>query len=158
MPRICIDLDLKNPLAEQAVRNRLQSITGINETIKKKLARQIELGVQKGETVPEIAKRLKLQFEMADYRARLIARTEANAAASDAKKIQFDDMFGTGYDKEWISSRDPFVRESHNDVDSEVVKSTEHFSNGLTRPHDPDGPPEEVCNCRCTWVAHPVGE
>lgn len=37
-------------------------------------------------------------------------------------------------------------------MDGEVKELDEAFSNGLMFPGDPDGPAEEVCNCRCALL------
>jgi uncharacterized protein with gpF-like domain len=59
-------------------------------------------------------------------------------------------------EKEWISSRDSRVRETHESLDGDVVPRDQKFvsSSGaaLAFPGDPDAPPEEVINCRCTIV------
>jgi uncharacterized protein with gpF-like domain len=56
---------------------------------------------------------------------------------------------------EWLSSRDTAVRESHASEDGTVVRIGEKFPHtGLEFPQSPDGPPEEVINCRC--IATPV--
>jgi hypothetical protein len=57
--------------------------------------------------------------------------------------------------KEWISSRDDRVRDSHAMVDGEIRALHEGFSNGLLYPNAPGAPAREVCGCRCA-VAHLV--
>ena len=54
--------------------------------------------------------------------------------------------------KEWLSSRDDKVRETHQMADAQRVDISESFKVGdslLSYPGDPNGPPEEVIGCRC---------
>src|SRR4029077_4434864 len=87
-------------------------------------------------------------FGLDPDRALLIARTETTSAANAAALDGFR-AGGAPY-KGWLSVQDDRVRESHQDLDGEVVALDDAFSNGLDHPGDPDGPPDEVCNCRCT--------
>lgn len=49
----------------------------------------------------------------------------------------------------WMATLDGRTRHSHRLLDGEIVEVGERFSNGMLKPGDPDGPPEEVYNCRC---------
>ena len=40
-------------------------------------------------------------------------------------------------------------RRDHRRMDGETVPIDAKFSNGLRFPRDPDGPADEVINCRC---------
>lgn len=57
--------------------------------------------------------------------------------------------------QEWLSSRDERVRDSHSERDGQVVEVGQPFDIGagyLLFPGDPEGPAEEVVNCRCTTI------
>lgn len=55
--------------------------------------------------------------------------------------------------KAWVSMHDDKVRVSHVLCDlQDDIPLGQKFKNGLMYPGDPDGPPEEVCNCRCLLV------
>lgn len=151
----CINLSMKDPLAIQAVAERLDKITGINKTVRENLRKAIATGISKGESTNQIAERIRKEFQASKHRARLIARTEVNAAASDARDIQFDKTFGKDHEREWITARDVWVRPSHQLCDGVRVNRGEKYPNGLTRPHQQGAPAEEVCNCRCIEIAHP---
>jgi len=60
---------------------------------------------------------------------------------------------GIEMQKQWMATHDGRTRHSHRDIDGETIPIEEEFGNGLMFPADPDGPPEEVYNCRCTLVA-----
>lgn len=53
----------------------------------------------------------------------------------------------------WMATLDSRTRDSHRQLDGEVVGDDGKFSNGLRYPGDPEGPAAEVWNCRCTLVA-----
>lgn len=80
-------------------------------------------------------------------RAGLIARTEVHNST----------QYGTiqGYKqggltiKIWVAVMDGATRDSHAAVDGEERPIDRPFSNGLMFPGDPNGPAEEVINCRC---------
>lgn len=78
-----------------------------------------------------------------------IARTEMGTIAS----LTRNDIFqAEGIEKiEWVQSNDDKVRDSHRI--EEVIRVGETFSNGLRYPRDQQGPPEEVINCRCAFIA-----
>jgi uncharacterized protein with gpF-like domain len=82
----------------------------------------------------------------------VIARTEAGMITGQLREKIFR---AEGIERKgWSATDDDHTRESHREVDDEVVDIDEHFSNGLMHPGDPAGPPEEIINCRC--VAVPV--
>jgi hypothetical protein len=56
-------------------------------------------------------------------------------------------------DKQWIATLDDRTRDNHAHMHMEKAEMDEPFSNGLMHPLDPDGPPEEVINCRCSVVS-----
>ena len=60
------------------------------------------------------------------------------------------EAMGNKHTKIWRTSGDNRVRDSHAAIDGEEVDINALFSNGLKRPKDPNGRPEEVYNCRCT--------
>jgi len=121
----------------------------VNHTTVEKLASAIAAGLAEGEGIALITERVnQIYSEYPTYRAEMIARTEATAA----NNIGFQEGYkqsGVANAKEWISTGDGRTRDSHLDLDGEVVGIEEEFSNGLQYPGDPNGSPEEVINCRC---------
>jgi HK97 family phage portal protein len=130
---------------------RLNKITKINETIREELRAAIIEGVKNGETNQQIADRISHIMDKGQNRAKTIARTEVNGAYSDGRNEAMDET--EPYGKMWISSKDDKVRDTHESNDGDVVKWQNTFTNGLTHPCDPNGPAEEVINCRCKLVA-----
>jgi hypothetical protein len=93
------------------------------------------------------------------YRADAIARTEAMAAlhqSQDEAMRQAIDSGAINADQVtyiWNATQDDRTRESHAVMDGQEVGQDEPFITGngvqLMYPGDPNGPPEEVINCRC---------
>jgi uncharacterized protein with gpF-like domain len=51
---------------------------------------------------------------------------------------------------QWIAADDDRTRESHVEVDREIIRIGDTYSNGLQYPGDTSGPIEEWINCRCS--------
>jgi SPP1 gp7 family putative phage head morphogenesis protein len=121
----------------------------VNRTTEDALRDTLQEAVQAGEAVDDIAKRVEDVFDAArGFRARTIARTEV-ISASNQGAIEAYQQSGVVDEKEWVSSRDELVRETHR-IDGEVRSLNAQFSNGLQQPGDAAGPADEVINCRCT--------
>lgn len=109
-----------------------------------KLSSTLAEGIQAGEGVRDLTTRVQDVFgEFPDYRAELIARTEATTANNAGMVDGFKQGGANG--KEWINAGDNRVREEHQDaplgVGGEIVAVDGTFSNGLPYPSEP--------NCRC---------
>lgn len=97
-----------------------------------------------GSKDPELAKKLQKQ-------SKAMAATEAQAAYGSAQLMLLKRAgFKT---KIWVTENDDRVRPTHVDcADQGEVPIDAAFSNGLKYPGDPNGGPEEVCNCRCSLI------
>ena len=77
-------------------------------------------------------------------------------------KARLDGMYWAEYlgnrmHKVWIATLDNRTRHSHAMLDGVDIPLNEIFGNGCTRPKDPNGAPEEICNCRCSLKYIRVG-
>lgn len=146
-------------------------VQGIRQHTMKKIERIVSDAIDRHALIAEAAKELGeavvpldrylksevgkgLKDAYANYRqarALTIARTEVLGAASFGQETAIS--LSGGQKKEWVSSRDGEVRDSHEALDGEIVDVDESFSNGCRFPGDPAGGPEEVINCRCALVA-----
>lgn len=109
-----------------------------------------------GKSIPKIAKDLAERVgERNSYShiraARTMVTSAENAGRLDSYRRSQD--MGIEMQKQWMATHDGRTRHSHRDIDGETIPIEEEFGNGLMFPADPDGPPEEVYNCRCTLVA-----
>jgi SPP1 gp7 family putative phage head morphogenesis protein len=86
-------------------------------------------------------------------RSRTIARTEMNGMVNGGTQLAYEQ--GGIEQKQWLSTRDSLVRDSHMTADGQVVNVGDKFMVGtsaLSYPGDPAGEPGDVINCRCTVV------
>jgi hypothetical protein len=79
--------------------------------------------------------------------------TQATALTS---VVELANLGAQGYvEKRWVSHHDEKVRDSHSEADGQTVHMSEEFYVGsafLQYPGDPNGPAEEIRNCRCVVV------
>ena len=87
-------------------------------------------------------------FNASLTRARTIARTESTIAGNAARFEAMQEQLV--YEHEWVAILDDHTRPDHEELDGEVRAVGDEFLPGLKFPGDPDAPPEQVINCRCT--------
>lgn len=111
----------------------------------------ITQGIMQGESIPKVAKRLQAVTGMDERAAIRNARTAMTGAQNAGRfdAIKRMNERGVVVKKVWIATLDNVTRDSHVDLDGEVVDYDQTFSNGLMYPADGTGAPEEVYNCRC---------
>lgn len=122
---------------------------------RQKITSAITQGVLQGDSIPDIAKRLRKVTNMNESSALRNARTYTTSAENKGRIDSYNRARKLGIDveKEWQSTPDGRTRDSHIELDGERVPVNATFSNGCRYPADPMGTPEEVYNCRCTLVA-----
>jgi HK97 family phage portal protein len=130
-------------------------IKGINKTTLTDVRKQLALGAAEGEGMDQLAKRIDgFLDKIIPHRAEVVARTEvinaSNAASDFAAKAST-----VVKRKEWISTRDDRIRDTHKEADEQVVPVDDPFTVGgfkLQWPGDSSlgAPAEEVIQCRCT--------
>jgi len=143
---------LLDPRVTKLVQGRTVRIKLSGRQAAARVRATISEGVTQGESVQELADRVRQKFrEEYAGQALTVARTETLSGFSAARHESMTEAGITRH--EWLSARDgDRVRESHR-IDGQTVTVGTPFSNGLLHPLDPDGPPEEVINCRCVAVA-----
>lgn len=82
--------------------------------------------------------------------------TDAENKARIDGMYRAEDM-GNSITKIWIATLDNRTRDAHAHRDGEEIALDDEFAPGLTRPRDPNGAPEEICNCRCS-LKYGVGQ
>ncbi len=133
----------------------LEKTKGMNDTTMKLLAKQLGDGVENGEDVSQLAKRVEAVFNVAPSRARTIAQTAATPVFESGQHLAFTDA-GI-LERSWLTQRDGDVRKgpvyNHQAADGQVQKIDEPFlvsGESLMYPGDTTGSAGNVINCRCT--------
>lgn len=108
--------------------------------------------ILQGESIPRLSKRIAQTLSVRNMRdsiryARTAVTGAQNAGRTDSyKRAQ---SMGIELEQQWIATLDNRTRHSHRVLDGEVQPVGGMFSNGCRFPGDPEGPPEEIWNCRC---------
>lgn len=121
------------------------------------LAAVVRESFDKGLSVPDTAKAIRSRFtDLSRSTATMLARTDligmANGGSFKAARIVFEQTPAT---KIWLNAHDNRVRPSHASAGGQAVPMEAPFRVGgfdLMYPGDPQGPPQEVINCRCTFT------
>lgn len=112
-------------------------------------------GILQGDSVDKIAKRLRGVTDMVESASIRNARTMVTGAQNAGRIQSYEraEELGIEMKKTWIATLDGRTRHSHRQLDNVSIPVDEEFDNGCKFPGDPDGPDEEVYNCRCTLIA-----
>lgn len=128
----------------------LASVMG--KTTATRVVAAVQAGLNAGDTVRGLIKRLEDLPAFDRDRAKMVARTETTRAWNGAQRrsmSEYEKSTGKQVTKTWLNSGDDRVRDEHLDqkdggVGGETVGVNEEFSNGLLEPGEP--------NCRCTLL------
>lgn len=136
------------------IRNLETHIRGINSTTERLVREAIIEGLEAGENLRDIARRIEAVFENSGtFRSLVIARTEILGATNYASFSVYNRM-GVPF-KGWLTTMDGRQRDTHGDANGQIRQVSEPFDVGdskLMYPGDPAGSAREVINCRCTIV------
>ena len=109
----------------------------------------ITLGYKSGKGIDYVANNLTKRFDqLTTWESKRIARTEIHNAHNRGTMDKYQE-YGVEYTM-WIAADDERTRESHLEINGEIIRLGDTYSNGLKYPGDTDGPIEEWINCRCS--------
>ena len=152
--------EIKTILTEQITPFKKLAIDTLKDSaqIKQQLTRELVSGIMQGESIPQIAKRIRGTFESNLSRSVKIARTETTRVENSARQdvAETASKSGLPMKKKWVATQDERTRDSHSAADGQVVDYDEPFIVGgeeLMYPGDENGSAENVINCRCTMVS-----
>ena len=106
---------------------------------------------------------MKRSANIAVEKNRNSASMHNSGMGTDAEnKARLDGMYraedmGNSITKIWMATLDNRTRHSHAMLDGVEIPLDSIFDNGCSRPRDPNGSPEEICNCRCS-LKYGVGQ
>ena len=127
---------------------------------RQKIENALTQGIIQGEDLETITNRIASGLSTQNNnRMKTFARTAMTGAQNAGRYDRLSEAKGLGIEvvKQWMATLDGRTRDSHRDMDGEKQKIGDKwhpykFSNGCRFPGDPEGPPREVYNCRCTLV------
>lgn len=133
--------DLGDYLDAAALRNS-SLIRGMADDLLKRVAQETTTALIGGESAAQLQKRLKRQLEIADSRARLIARDQTSKLTSDLNRRRHEEAGVDSY--VWRTSQDERVRPRHARLEGTKYRYGEPTGaeEGL--------PPGQPIQCRCT--------
>jgi hypothetical protein len=134
-------------------------VVQINENTVNIIRRLLAEGLEGELSLRQIARNIRTQWgTVTANRALTIARTETVGAANRGV-LAAGNSISIPIKKLWIATPDDRTRDSHLEVDGQVVGRDESFIVGgspMESPGDQGAPPEEVINCRCSMAWVPV--
>lgn len=106
-------------------------------------------GYKSGKGINYVANELNRRFDqLTTWESKRIARTEIHNSHNTAVHDSYKEM-DIEYTM-WVAADDERTRESHLEINGEIIRLGDTYSNGLKYPGDTDGPIEEWINCRCS--------
>lgn len=123
---------------------------------KKQITASVTSSILQGKGIKGMADDLQRRItDMSRDSAIRTARTAVTGAQNAGRMDSFTaaEKMGIKLKKEWLATLDSRTRHSHAMLDGEQVEQDKKFSNGCRFPGDPQGPPWEIYNCRCTLIA-----
>ena len=106
-------------------------------------------GYKSGKGIDYVSQQVQTRFEqLQTWEATRIARTEIHNAHNEGIMKSYETL-GVEY-TQWIAANDDRVRDSHAEIDGEIIPFGGTYSNGLAYPGDTSGDIEEWINCRCS--------
>lgn len=123
---------------------------------KKQITASVTSSILQGKSIKHMADDLQKRITtMSRDSAIRTARTAVTGAQNAGRMDSYAaaEKMGIKLKKEWLATLDSRTRHSHAMLDGEQVAQDKKFSNGCRFPGDPQGPPWEIYNCRCTLIA-----
>ena len=128
---------------------------------KKQITASVTSSILQGKSIKHMADDLQNRITtMSRDSAIRTARTAVTGAQNAGRMDSYAaaEKMGIKLKKRWLATLDSRTRHSHAMLDGEQVEQDKKFSNGCRFPGDPQGPPWEIYNCRCTLIAAVDGE
>lgn len=119
-------------------------------------------GILQGESIPNLAKRLRTVTGMNKASSIRNARTAVTGAECKGRQDSYEKATQDGIElkREWISAIDGRTRHAHRLLDGQLADVDKPFKSELGDimfPGDPSADPANVYNCRCTIAAKVIG-
>lgn len=132
-------------------------VVGVLDTTRQAIRKELTAGVAAGESIFQLTKRLDAMYgDFGKIRAERIARTEVQTAAAIGGQTAAK-ATNLPLIKEWLSTRDNRVRDSHEATNGQKRPMNEPYSvSGYSMMYPCDStlgaPASEIIQCRCSEV------
>jgi SPP1 gp7 family putative phage head morphogenesis protein len=151
-----VAFDLMNGEVANAIELFQNRLVKVNDTTFAEIQNILTDAYRSGDTLADVERRIRETFNyFSKVRSVRVARTEGNGLVNMGTELAYEQ--GGVDEKEWLSTRDSHVRDTHGAADGQRVGVREKFNIGgwpLSAPGDPSGPAREVINCRCTIIPY----
>lgn len=150
-------VDAGHPTIARLASDRLSRIVGVNDETRRRVASALLDVLTQGGSLERQQAAVRDVFAASRARGQTVARTETGIYWHAAGRQQALDLGARSHT--WLSTRDLRVRDSHAIADGQCQPIGQPFYVGgypLMHPSDPNGPPGEVINCRCTEIHNPT--
>ncbi len=151
-----VDFDPTLNPSEQIIADMIQNV---QQATKDRVAKLVRAGLAEGVSIGDLQRALQFDHAFSPARALTIARTETARTVSEGQEMAFNQAanIGVQFEREWVSSRDDQVRDTHRELDSDRKPPGEAFvTEDGAEGMGPGlfGVAAEDINCRC--VVRPV--
>lgn len=123
---------------------------------KKQITASVTSSILQGRSIKGMADDLQSRITTMNRDSAIRTARTAVTGAQNAGRLDSyyaAEKMGIKCRKQWMATLDGRTRHSHAMLDGEIVDNGKKFSNGCRYPGDPNGPPSEIYNCRCTLVS-----
>lgn len=127
---------------------------------KKQITASVTSSILQGRSIKGMADDLQSRITTMNRDSAIRTARTAVTGAQNAGRLDSyyaAEKMGIKCRKQWMATLDGRTRHSHAMLDGEIVDNDKKFSNGCRFPGDPNGPPSEIYNCRCTLVSEIEG-
>ena len=127
---------------------------------KKQITASVTSSILQGKSIKHMADDLQSRIVTMNRDSAIRTARTAVTGAQNAGRLDSyyaAEKMGIKCRKQWMATLDGRTRHSHAMLDGEIVDNDKKFSNGCRYPGDPNGPPSEIYNCRCTLVSEIEG-
>jgi len=151
------DFTLPPEAAMRHLQLRQNALKGVTDTTYDAIKAGLDAGLAEGETMEQLADRVREAFGGSQLRSETIALTETNSAVNSGR---MEGIKESGLElKAWLASNLENSRATHQRAGldyADGIPTDEAFLVGgesLMHPGDPSGSPGNTINCKCTVVA-----
>jgi SPP1 gp7 family putative phage head morphogenesis protein len=128
-----------------------------NKMLIRQLKESITSGLIQGYSYEKIAKEVTERMDIGKKKAVKIVQTETHRSNQQANLKSMQDAVSKGVimKKRWLSSLDQKTRDTHRNLDGQIVEVDEYFESKGKRALAPGkfGRAEEDINCRCDMIS-----